>query len=55
MVRKLISVSESNYNALKDRGRAGDSFDDVITKLLARGDSHNGGAACSKERHLLEE
>lgn len=31
---KLISVSDSNYFELKKRGLAGDSFNDVITKLL---------------------
>jgi predicted CopG family antitoxin len=52
MARKLISVSDANYNALKDLGRAGDSFNDVITKLLARGDSTDGEAASGRERHL---
>ncbi len=31
---KLIAVSPENYQSLKDLGKAGDSFNDVITKLL---------------------
>ena len=31
---KRIVVSERNYLALKELGRAGDSFNDVISKLL---------------------
>jgi predicted CopG family antitoxin len=31
---KLIAVDETNYQALKNLGRAGDSFNDVITELL---------------------
>jgi len=31
---KQIAVSEENYQKLKDLGRAGDSFNDVITKIL---------------------
>ncbi len=31
---KLIAVDERNYFALKDLGRAGDSFNDVVTVLL---------------------
>lgn len=29
-----IAVTPENYEKLKDAGRAGDSFNDVITKLL---------------------
>lgn len=29
-----ISVTRENYQALKELGRTGDSFNDVITKLL---------------------
>ena len=29
-----IAVTWDNYKALKSRGQAGDSFNDVITKLL---------------------
>lgn len=36
MKYKHIIVSESNYNKLKDRGKAGDSFNDVITKVLEK-------------------
>lgn len=32
--RKLISVNENNYTALKKLGQAGDSFNDVITDTL---------------------
>jgi predicted CopG family antitoxin len=30
----MIAVSEENYVALKRLGRAGDSFNDVITEIL---------------------
>jgi len=33
---KHIVVSSRNYNTLKNMGRAGDSFNDVITDLLKR-------------------
>lgn len=31
---KMISLSPENYNALKKLGGAGDSFNDVVTKVL---------------------
>ena len=31
---RQIAVDESNYLALKQLGRAGDSFNDVISELL---------------------
>jgi predicted CopG family antitoxin len=31
---KLIAVTIENYRILKDLGRAGDSFNDVISRLL---------------------
>jgi len=31
---KQIAVSEKNYFRLKELGHAGDSFNDVITKIL---------------------
>jgi len=31
---KHIVVSEENYRILKSLGKAGDSFNDVITKIL---------------------
>lgn len=33
---KSIAVSIENYEALKNMGRAGDSFNDVITDLIKR-------------------
>jgi predicted CopG family antitoxin len=33
---KQIAVDERNYFALKELGKAGDSFNDVITGLLKR-------------------
>ncbi len=33
--RKLISISGYNYTRLKRLGMAGDSFNDVITQILA--------------------
>jgi predicted CopG family antitoxin len=32
--RKLISISDENYLALKQRGTFGDSFNDVLGELL---------------------
>jgi predicted CopG family antitoxin len=32
--RKIISISDQNYEALKQRGRFGDSFNDVVGELL---------------------
>lgn len=36
MALKLIAVSETNYETLKNFGRAGDSFNDVVTDLIRR-------------------
>jgi hypothetical protein len=33
---KLICVSVKNYYALKELGRTADSFNDIVTKLLAQ-------------------
>jgi hypothetical protein len=33
---KHITVSEKNYQALKALGRAGDSFNDVVTEVLKK-------------------
>ena len=33
---KQIAVNESNYQALKELGHAGDSFNDVITQVLKK-------------------
>jgi predicted CopG family antitoxin len=39
---KLICISIENYQALKRRGLAGDSFNDVVSQLLERvRDNHN--------------
>ena len=35
---KHIAIDERNYAALKNLGKAGDSFNDVITELLKRVD-----------------
>lgn len=34
-ILKTINVSEQNYFALKALGQAGDSFNDVLSRLLA--------------------
>jgi predicted CopG family antitoxin len=34
MSLKHIAISEENYEILKDLGKAGDSFNDVLNKLL---------------------
>jgi predicted CopG family antitoxin len=31
---KTIAVSHTNYSILKDLGKAGDSFNDVLSKVL---------------------
>jgi predicted CopG family antitoxin len=33
---KNIAVSATNYQVLKDLGRAGESFNDVISELITR-------------------
>jgi len=33
-ILKQIAISLENYNLLKELGKAGDSFNDVIKKLL---------------------
>jgi len=33
-IYKQILIDESNYGKLKDLGKAGDSFNDVISRLL---------------------
>jgi predicted CopG family antitoxin len=33
---RLITVSKENYEALKKRGYAGDSFNDVVSQLLQK-------------------
>jgi hypothetical protein len=38
---KMIAVSEENYLTLKGLGRAGDSFNDVITEMLKQRSLHN--------------
>jgi predicted CopG family antitoxin len=35
-VNKLIVISEDNYNALRQLGHTGDSFNDVITGILKK-------------------
>ncbi|HJT49460.1 MAG TPA: hypothetical protein VJ729_14840 [Nitrososphaeraceae archaeon] len=32
--KKLIAVSDQTYLALKQRGKFGDSFNDIVVKLL---------------------
>jgi predicted CopG family antitoxin len=31
---KLIAVSEENWNTLKEMGKLGETFNDVVTKVL---------------------
>jgi predicted CopG family antitoxin len=33
---KQIAVDEENYQALKNLGKAGDSFNDVVTEVLEK-------------------
>jgi len=37
---KQIAISEENYQKLKEYGKAGDSFNDALTKLLIKGSIH---------------
>jgi hypothetical protein len=36
MATKTIAISEDNYELLKNYGRAGDTFNDVITNLFKK-------------------
>ena len=47
---KNICVSESNYKTLKEMGQAGDSFNDVLTKLLGPKPNQDYGKA---DRRLI--
>jgi predicted CopG family antitoxin len=38
-----IAVDDNNYQALKNMGRVGDSFNDVVTRLLKMVRESNGG------------
>jgi predicted CopG family antitoxin len=42
---KMIAISEENYQILKKKGSAGDSFNDVLTPILQREETtkHNKG------------
>jgi predicted CopG family antitoxin len=46
--RKIISVNEQTYLALKRLGLAGDSFNDVLSKMLKN-------TSCSKKTQNEEE
>jgi hypothetical protein len=41
---KFIAISAKNYERLKDLGKAGDSFNDVLTVILNNGRSLTEGA-----------
>lgn len=36
MHRRLICISDANYQVLKQMGTVGDSFDDVMTEILKK-------------------
>ena len=38
MTYKNICISETNYKLLKERGHTGDSFNDVLPKILKNED-----------------
>jgi len=38
---KQIVVDNTNYNKLKSLGNAGDSFNDVLTKILSNSAEHD--------------
>jgi predicted CopG family antitoxin len=50
---KRIVVSEKNYVALKRLGHAGDSFNDVITKLLRLQKNHQQKKQQHQERERM--
>ncbi len=39
-----IAVDDNNYQALKNLGRVGDSFNDVVTQLIKTATKNSGGA-----------
>ena len=43
MEYKNICISETNYNLLKKLGHTGDSFNDVLNKILKNETESNGG------------
>jgi predicted CopG family antitoxin len=49
----MIAVSEENYLTLKELGRAGDSFNDVITEMLKHRSLHTDpkGATNSEDQN----
>jgi len=46
IIRKThnIAVDDNNYQALKNLGRVGDSFNDVVTQLIKLATENGGGA-----------
>jgi hypothetical protein len=42
-ILKRIAVSEKNFNKLRHRGLAGDSFNDVVTALLEEVENKKSG------------
>lgn len=47
---KQILIDEINYQSLKLLGNAGDSFNDVITKLLINSRCNDGSLSCSSTK-----
>lgn len=48
---KMIAVSEENYLILKRLGRAGDSFNDVITEMLKQRSPHTGSSKATNSEN----
>lgn len=49
---KHIAVSQTNYFWLKNLGRAGDSFNDVITKLRENKEESQAGQVDRQSQHV---
>lgn len=52
---KLIVVSQANYEALRKWGEFGDSYNSIITKILARVDSMPNPTTTKEEASLTNE
>jgi predicted CopG family antitoxin len=49
---KTIAISRDNYQILKNMGKAGDSFNDVITHLVKKAGTR--GISMNNEKQLLQ-
>jgi predicted CopG family antitoxin len=47
-----IAISDDNYNSLKDLGKTGDSFNDVIRKLILLQQQQQQQEHCKEHNHF---